>query len=384
MSERSVSNHRELYAAVIVLAVLAGALLYFSFAGTLLFFMVGWLFLIPFAGFVYMVQGFQAFRTVSKNISLEKEYIEKLKPSLEKHEGNFSAAIRDVIYQTAGKRSAVEPVSLDNLTLNWMMEEVDGLLLPDVVLDQIIDPALISSMEHFESFMNEKFKEHEWDTNLNLKYDSNVSPSDVLAEIKGDSSKLKLAASLVSQFLVKKSLDNDPLRIKYMVNMEKVLRVEFSRSSRTEAEESLVTFFGGAEKINNIIKGNPDFWKGVIGAHVSSDYNMVTVHRNYFEDLFTDKIPPGEITIENLARRHIRDIPLDELISLIKLVYESSRIVDRVEISRENLILFHSYRNKNAIERLTQSIVMLLKASGHEYEARSTANMIILTHPDIR
>jgi len=71
------------------------------------------------------------------------------------------------------------------------------------------------------------------------------------------------------------------------------------------------------------------------------------------------------------------------MLPLIKQVYESSWIIDRVEISDENLILFHSYRNKDAIERLRKSLVMLLNNSGHIYDSRSTANMIILTHTDL-
>jgi predicted hydrocarbon binding protein len=72
------------------------------------------------------------------------------------------------------------------------------------------------------------------------------------------------------------------------------------------------------------------------------------------------------------------------MLSFVKEVYETSRVVDRVEIDRENLILFHSYRNKDVIDKLRTSIVSLLEANGHLYDARSTANMVVLTHrPDV-
>lgn len=383
MPDRRSSNSRFKYAAFLAGVVAIGIACYFFIDKALLAFMVGWVFFIPMAGAVYMVHGLQEFRTVSRNVSLSKEHIEKLKPTLEKNKGNFSAAIRDVIYQSPTAGSFKEQMSVDNFVLNWMVKETDGLLLPDNILDEMIDPDLMGSMENLESFLNNKFNELRWDIGIVLKYDSNISPSDVLIEIRGDPQRINLVASMISKFLVKNSVDNMPLKIESTINQDKYMSVELTSSTRNEAISSLATFFGGADEMTGTIKSRPDFWKAVFDSHISSNYNMVTVHRNYFEDLFTDKVPVGEITIENLARKPIREIPLEEMLYLIKQVYESSGIFDKVEISNENLILFHSYRNKDAIERLRKSLVMLLNAGGHIYDARSTANMIILTHTDL-
>jgi predicted hydrocarbon binding protein len=132
------------------------------------------------------------------------------------------------------------------------------------------------------------------------------------------------------------------------------------------------------------IKSHPAFWKAIINRHHLSNYNMVTVHRNYFEDLLANNIPLGEITIENLAKKPIQEIPLREMLFLIKEVYETSRVVDRVEIDKDTIILFHNYRNKEAIEKLKKILVALLENNGHLYDAKSTANMLVLTHrPDV-
>lgn len=72
------------------------------------------------------------------------------------------------------------------------------------------------------------------------------------------------------------------------------------------------------------------------------------------------------------------------MLSLIKEVYETSRVVDRVEIDKDTIILFHNYRNKEAIEKLKKILVTLLENNGHLYDAKSTANMLVLTHrPDV-
>jgi len=61
---------------------------------------------------------------------------------------------------------------------------------------------------------------------------------------------------------------------------------------------------------------------------------MVTIHRNYFEDILANNIPVGETTIEYLSKETIRKIQLNDLLVLIKEVYENSRIVNRVDIER--------------------------------------------------
>lgn len=377
--ESDVSNKR---AAVVIIGAVVGVAAYYFFAKTLFFFLVGWLFFIPMVGIVYTVYGLQEYRTITRNVSINKQYVEKLKPSIEKHNGNFSAAVRDVISQAA-LPSFRNSVSIDNFLFKWMVDEIEDRLLPDNVLDEIIDPRLIDSMENLESFLNNKFIELEWDVGIVLKYDSNTSPSDILMEINGSPQKIKFVASLISQFLVKNSLKmpiNIPLKISSTVHSDRCVRVEFSRSNKKEALDSLVSFFGSENEIIKTIKSKPAFWKAVINTHVLNNYSMVTVPRNYFEELFDDKVPTGQTIIENRAMKPINEIPLEEVFSLIKEVYETSRIVDRVEIDKKNLILFHTYRNKNAIEKLKTSLINLLDANGHLYDAKSTANMIFLTY----
>lgn len=134
------------------------------------------------------------------------------------------------------------------------------------------------------------------------------------------------------------------------------------------------------DTILGAMKDKPFFWKNIIEEHVLSCYNMVTIHKNYFEDLLANNIPTGEIMIELKTRRIVQDIPIKELLIAIKNIYENSRIVDMVEIDENDMILYHNYRNQEAIYKLKRIIVTLLENSGHSYDAKSTSNMIILKY----
>jgi predicted hydrocarbon binding protein len=321
---------------------------------------------------------------VTRHISLDKDCIEKMEPYVQKHNGNFSAAVREII-DRAGKYSSLKNSSaIDSSLFKWMLSEMDGRLVPDSLLDEMIDPVLINSMRKLEEYVNIRLGELEWDVEFTLKSDNDSSPTDVLIQIKGTPQKIKFLSSLLCQYLVKNSPEHASLEIRSVSNVSDCIKIELSKSNKKDAERSLSILFGDMDQAIKAIKSRPDFWKTVIYGHLLSNYSMVTVHRNYFEDLLAGKIPMGEITIETLAKKPIQEIPLKEMLSLIKEVYETSRVVDRVEVDRESLILFHNYRNSDVIDKLKKSLVSLLEANGHLYDAKSTANMIVLTHrPDV-
>ncbi len=321
---------------------------------------------------------------VTRHISLDSDCIEKMEHYVEKHKGNFSAAIREIIDRTGNNRSLKDLSAIDNSLFKWMLTEIDGMLVPDNVVDDLIDPILLNSMKKLEEYLNRRFGELDWDVEISLKCDSDTFPSEVVAEIKGTSQKIKLVSRILAQYLVKNSPDHAPLEIGSVFNSDGYSKIELSRSNKKEARDSLMSYFGEMNEVTKAIKSRPDFWKAIISGHLLSNYNMVTIHRNYFEDLLAGKIPMGEITIETLAKKPIHEIPLKEMLSLVKEVYETSRVADRVEIDRETIILFHSFRNKEVIEKLKNSLVSLLEANGHLYDAKSTANMVVLTHrPDV-
>ena len=321
---------------------------------------------------------------ITKDISLDKDCVDKMRPYVDRHEGNFSAAMREIIERAGKSGLPYNSSAIDNSLFKWMLDEVGGTLIPRHVMDEVLDCRLITSMEKLKEYLNQRFSELEWDVGIDLKYDNNSLPSNLLVEVRGAPQKIRFAACMLSQYLVENSPEQAPLEVLSVVDLDDCIKVELSRPGKKEGQSSLVKYFGGMDEMLRAIKSRPVFWKSIINRHLLSNYNMVTIHRNYFEDLLSCNIPLGEITIENLAKRPIQDIPLNEMLFLIKEVYETARVVDRVEVDRDTIILFHSYRNKEAIDKMKKILVTLLEANGHIFDARSTANMIVLTHrPDV-
>jgi predicted hydrocarbon binding protein len=320
---------------------------------------------------------------ISRHISIEEEYADKIQYYLDRHNGNIGAAIKEVIQQ-AEKYSPYNALTIDISLLNWMLEETEDMLISDAVLDEIIDPKLINSMEKLEKYINDRFNDLGWNIKIVLKSDKDVLPTDILIEIRGSPKKIKFISMMISQFLIKNLLKTSPIATKSVINHSEYIKIEMSKSNEKDSLESLFNYFGKMHDTLKTVKDRTSFWKDLIKEHYLTNYNMVTVHRNYFEDLLADDTPLGEIMIEILAKKPVQDISIKEMLLLIKHVYETARVVDKVDINGEDIILYHNYRTKEAVDKLKKILVMLLDTSGHLYDAKSSTNMIILRHrPDV-
>lgn len=319
---------------------------------------------------------------ISRHISIDEEYFDRIKPYIEKHNGSLGAALREIINQVEMYNSYT---NIDTSLSDWIFKEAEGRLVPDSVIDEIIDPNLINSMKKLDEYLNDRFSKSEWNININLEADGEVLPSHILVDIRGSSPKISVVAGILSKYLIRHSSERSPLGIKSVTTFDESIRIEFCMMDKNKSIESLSTFFGSTDDILKIIKEKPTFWKTIIERHVISNYNMVTIHRNHLEELLANDMSIlGEITIEILKKKVIQDIPLTELLNLIKYTYENSRIVDIIEIDKHDMIVYHSYRNQKAIDKLKTILVALLENSGHLYDAKSTSNSIILKYkPDI-
>lgn len=324
---------------------------------------------------------------VTKHISLDEIHIDKIRPYIEKHNGNVSSAVREIIDNAEKSTSTKNIACIDNHLLDWILSNIDNVLIPDNILDETIDPGHIRSMKNFEVYINNKFKEINWDIDVTMTYDDNVSPSNLSVKIKGPyhNKKTKFVTCLLSQYLIKNSLEKNPLEIKSINEIDSYIDIQLIRSDKKSAKKSLVTFFGSMDDIMKAIRDRPTFWKNLIRRHVITNYNMVTVHRNYFEDIILGNVPMGEIMIETIARKPVREIPKEDMLNLIKQVYENSRVADRVDINGgDHITVFHNFRDLRAVDKIRKSLAMILEANGHLYDARMASNTIMLKHrPDI-
>jgi predicted hydrocarbon binding protein len=323
---------------------------------------------------------------VRKHISIEKKYVDKVKPFLAKHDGNFSAAMRELIDIAVNPRLVLThsdgAVLFDSPTADWLLRKTSGMIPEKEILYETADPLLFNSVSKTMEYFNTKFRELGWGMEFSLTCDNDIAPITAVLTIKGENYPLiDLSARLLSLYLATQKR----LGIETAYRRTKSIKLSYKLKESPEAAiGDLNTHIGIMQDLFSEIEKRPDFWRLLAKKFRDNNYKVVTIHFNNFEDLLAKKTPLGEIGIESTAKRPIGDIPLCEFLPIMKEVYETSRIADRIDIEGDTLKVFHSYRNPRAVDTLKKIFLRLLEVNGHTYDAKSTRNLIILRHmPEI-
>ncbi|HEY9246929.1 MAG TPA: hypothetical protein VIO11_08800, partial [Candidatus Methanoperedens sp.] len=339
-----------------------------------------------------------------KHIAMEDEFLKKLEPLIEKNSGNLSAAVREAIELTdtalktygsidkamsaiisrdgAGVRNQCIKLGrcmiAPSQTFHWLLEQSKGLVIdPDTLID-IIDPFKITSLPQLQDSLNNMFMEFGWQTEIQIEYDDELYPGKASVIIKGNHrNRLEFIAGIIGLYLASyKDMGIASIR-RRMGCMKMHLQ---KRNNQEEAYADILANFGYYHDILNEINLKPDFWRNLIREHIATNYSLVTLHRNFYEDLLIGKIPKAIMTIEAVSRRPVEEMPLQELLRTLKHVAETSRIINRIEFEEDAVKVYHGYRNMRAADRVREIFLGIMEASGYIYTAQLTSNLMILRH----
>ncbi|MBU4372864.1 MAG: hypothetical protein KJ714_00170 [Euryarchaeota archaeon] len=339
-----------------------------------------------------------------KHIAMEDEFLKKLEPLIVKNEGNLSAAMRDAIeladiaLKTYGSKdkavSAIikgdgggtrdqcitlgQCIVVPSQTLHWLLEQSKGLIIDQDTLIDIIDPFKITSLPQLQDSLNDKLSGFGWQTEVQIEHDDAPYPDKASVLIKGNyRNRLEFAAGIIGLYLANYK-DLGIVSIRRRMGCMKIYLQK--RNNPEEAYIDLLVHFGYFQDILKEINTRPEFWKNLIREHSATNYSLVTLHRNFYEDLLIGRIPKAIMTIEAVSRRPIEKMPLQELLRNLKQVAETSCIINKIDFEEEIIKIHHGYRNMRAADRVKEIFLGIMEASGYVYTAELTSNLIILRH----
>jgi hypothetical protein len=341
---------------------------------------------------------------IRKNISLENSHLKKLEPLTIKHNGNLSAAIRDAIdiseaalHRYGSLDKAISSISdhkkdltareksiesgrnilLSTPIFLWMIKNTKGLTLDKEILDELLDPLKIITITDLDKQINELSTESGWNCKISIFSMDNVSPAMVTVAVSGDNEYHRdFLAQLVIMFLAyNKNLDIDVVH----------RRATTTRIDLKMRENGLEPFaakeeFEYLEDTLEEFRSRQEFWKHLVEIYRSVNYNMVSMGRDHYEELLANNNLPDMVIFESLSKKHISSIPHLDFLKLLKKTHETQQIVDKIEILDNNINIYHNYKNEKAIQTIRDYYLLLLRANGHEYEAKYSSSLIVLNH----
>lgn len=341
---------------------------------------------------------------VRKNISLEQSHLKKLESLTQKHNGNLSAAIRDAIDITDASlrryntfEEALSRINADKKELTsreesiesgkniligrpiflWMLKWTKGIPIEKEIIDELLDPLKIITISELDKKINELSSDSGWNCKVSLFCMDDINPSTATVAIEGDNELYRdFLAQLVVMFLAyNKGLDIDVIH-------KRATAVRIDLKSGEKGTQPLVTkqHFGNLKDVMNEFRSKEDFWRNLVEIYGSVNYNMVSVYKDNYEELLACDTPHDVRIFESLSKKHIASIPHPEFLKLLKKADESLLIIDKIEILENGINVYHSYKNEKAIQKIRDYYLSILRANGHEYEAKYSTSLIVLNH----
>ena len=255
---------------------------------------------------------------IRKNISLDEAHLQKLQPLLEKHRGNLSAAVREVIdLVSLGLESHGTPeemaknlktdrhfsqtkeqlitsgecVLMNQQMVKWLVRSCAGKLMDEDVVHGLINPYIITTIPELEEYLNCSSKKMGWKIEVSGSYDKGRENEPIIMDFTGgDRDFREFLVEAVCIFLSRwMNLDVEALHRKS--NSITVYLKSFVRHDLQEISPGVKKYFGSRDLLYREIERKPDFWITLAELYQKFNYQRVNLDKDLFEALVAGKLP---------------------------------------------------------------------------------------------
>ena len=347
---------------------------------------------------------------VRKNISIDQCYVDKLKPFLEKNDGNLSAAIRDAIETASltlagktgenGEKASTkdsqyakfrnklieekEFLLVHHTLLEWLIKKTSGLLMDESIIYELINPYKIKKIPDIVNYLNSFNEKIGWKIKFNVECDQDLEPEAAnLTLSNGNSCFREVMAHSLALFMAKQmKLDVQGLFSKSNVTSVYFKRFEFL--DHQKVPKGLEDHFGSMEGTFREVQKRPDFWKNLIKTYRQQNYQRLSINRKIFEAFISGNIPSvAEMTrnFELAVGKPPAAFTLAENIKIFKELYLTDGIGTDIEICTEKggeyVKLIHDYSNQKMCECIELYYLNIFKSIGHPFTTTTNPHMIV-------
>jgi hypothetical protein len=344
---------------------------------------------------------------IRKNVSLDGTHLQKLQPFLEKHKGNLSAAVREVIDLVSfGLGSHGTPEDMDKNLRNegeifgtkeeliksgecvmmsqhmmkWLVESCAGKLMNEDIVHGLINPYIITTLSKLEEYLNCSSKGMGWGIKVSISHNEGIkNEPDTIDFTGGDKDFREFLIEAVCIFL-SRWMNLDVEAIHRTSNSITVYMKKFVRQDMHEIAPGIRKYFGSRDLLYSEIEKKPEFWTNLAELYKKCNYQRVNLEKDLFEELVAGNIPNITKYFEIKADRSIHEIQLSELLPLFKHFVGASQLVNDVEIrtemGKEQIKIWHDYSDEKVIGKMIQLLSNVFEAGWHNFAVSSVPGLI--------
>lgn len=225
---------------------------------------------------------------IRKNISLYEKDVKKLAPLLEQHEGNLSAAIREMIefvdfmLQKFGSleearrvEKRLQGICIPRLMLTWFLSCTDACLPTEESVNSLAEMIPLRGVTDLPALATLGFT-----VAITAGADDARSPTKATVRIAGDREQAEFVAKLAACYLGKQS----GLRVEESDRQATMITLRLKKLGDPESEavytgirDSLLKHFGERDLMMQELRARPKFWNDVVTS--SMEWSVVQRYR---------------------------------------------------------------------------------------------------------
>ena len=321
-----------------------------------------------------------------KNISLTDDYLKKLEPLMQKHNGNLSAVIREVIdvadvaFQDPDSVKKLisglkKEQNLTSSTIVWALKNLEGRLPDEETVHNILGNN-ISSLSDLEKRLNELGSEVYWGMSIKINSDNNFQPKNATIAIDGKNPHANRYMASVIALLAGKKYE---LGISEIRCINGSLEMDMINGEKSLINKKILENFGYMDGVFTELHNKPDFWNFLIHLYTKMNYDISVIPKQLFEEIqgtgMTYKITN---CIERFCGSPINQIPHEDFLKNLNVLYKNMGFIEDMDINNESLIIHHKFSNPVAVGKLANNFVELLHLNGRTYSSTAGENLIVL------
>jgi CheY-like chemotaxis protein len=343
-----------------------------------------------------------------KTLSLSEGDIQNLEPILKKHNGNFSAAIRELIGlgdvmisrfgsiqdavremrpQKSLPQELVENrygVILPYSLVQWGLRLLEGFLPPkgslvtpvhDTVAEaRKISPALTDkNCREWEKLLNELYPQLGWEVKITVE----STDTTLIVSFSGLDPEINRLAQMVLS--VKLAFQDPPYRIEELREYLPLVTIYFKQcTTQEEASERLEHVFHYQEDLYDVLQKRRPFLSKLASLLGEFNYEVTILPSEYMEEILSGHFSLFLLKlIQRNVGKSVSELSAGELLKALDEVNEIAHLYKKMEKKDYRVVFFHSYDNPDSVKKLGSVLSEILRQANLSLSMEIAENMLV-------
>ena len=343
-----------------------------------------------------------------KTLSLSKGDMQKLTPILEKHNGNFSAAVRELIAlgDTLTSRFGTTEEAIRELhpkkslpqelvenrygillpysLVQWGLRLLDGFLPPQSTLVTPVHDALAQSRglslaitpetcTQWQALLNELYPQLGWEVKIVMK----PNDSQLVVSFSGLDPEINRLAQMV--LAVRLAFQDPPYAVMKLEEYLPLVTITFKKcSSQKEAAVNLENAFHVQKELYELFQKRRALLSGLAVLVQEFNYDVAVFPAEYMEDLLSGQF---SLFFLKLIQRHkgksISELPPEEFLQALDEINKIAHLYEKMELEDNRIVFFHSYDDPGSARKLGGILTEILQQASLVLSLEVAENMLV-------